>query len=455
MESEFTGKRVTVVGLGRSAAGAARLLLEAGARPFVSDAADNVSQAPWRAELERLGVPYETGGHSPRALEECDALVMSPGVPPGADAFTRAVSRGVPVISELELGFLHTRARIIAVTGTNGKTTTTELLRALIAACGEDVVLAGNNDYPLSLAAVERPAAQYAVVEVSSYQLETCRRFRPWLAAILNLTPDHLGRHKTMEGYAAAKARIFAQQGPGDGALVNADDPWKARYPVPPGVRRLEFSIQREVEDGLWSDGDGILEGRARVARAADVPIPGKHNLANALAALTLMRAGGFDWDATLRGLHAFRAVEHRIELCGEIDGARYYNDSKSTNIDSLRVALESFTVPVVLIAGGRGKGSPYGELEPVVRAHVKHLVTLGEDAPLLEAAFAALQPTERAASMRDAVRLARAAASPGDAVLLSPGCASFDMYSNFEERGRDFKAEVRALAAAPEESLA
>jgi UDP-N-acetylmuramoylalanine--D-glutamate ligase len=452
MKSPFTDKRVTIVGLGRSAAGAARLLQTVGAHPFVSDAGGSGAMQPWREQLDALGVPYETGGHTARALEECEALVMSPGVPPGAPAFADALLRGVPMISELELGFLHTTARCIAVTGTNGKTTTTELLRAMIAACGEDVVLAGNNAYPMSLAAVERPGARYAVLEVSSYQLERCRAFHPWLAAVLNLTPDHLGRHGTMEGYGAVKARIFAQQGAGDCAVVSEDDAYTVGLASPAGARRLTFSLHREVADGLWSDGNGIFEGRARVALVRDVPLPGKHNLANVLAALTLMRAGGFDWERTIRGLRAFRAVEHRIEFVAEIDGVRYYNDSKSTNIDSLRVALESFPGSIVLIAGGRGKGSDYGVLMPLVQSRVKTLITLGEDAPLLEEAFGPAVPAQRAHSMRDAVARARAAAGERDVVLLSPGCASFDMYNNFEERGHDFKACVSALAGHPVE---
>lgn len=455
MPRKLAGKKVTIVGLGRSAAGAARLLLAAGAKPFVTDSGDAPGLAPWKEQLDALEVPFETGGHSARAFDGCDLLVMSPGVPPGAAPFADAVARGVRMISELELGFLHTQSKVIAVTGTNGKTTTTELLAAMISACGETVSLAGNNACPLSQAVVEQPEAKYAVVEASSYQLETCEKFRPWMACILNLTPDHLGRHGDMAGYAAVKAKIFSRQAAGDIAVLNHDDPYVSACPVPRGVRTLHFSTHHEVADGLWSDGVGIFEGRARVAMVADVPIPGKHNLANALAALTLMRAGGFDWERTLRGLRTFRAVEHRIEFTAEIAGAKFYNDSKSTNIDSLRVALESFSAPIVLIAGGRGKGSDYGALAPLVLARTKHVVTLGEDAPLLEAAFGKLRPTERAASMREAVEKARKAAAPGDVVLLSPGCASFDMYGNFEERGRDFKACVQALAAKSRDTAA
>ena len=452
MNSPFTDKHVTVAGLGRSAVGAARLLQAVGAHPFVTDAADTPVMQHWKDQLDALGVPYECGGHTTRAFDPCDVLVMSPGVPAKSTAFAPLLARGVPMLAELELGFLHTSARVIAVTGTNGKTTVTELLRAMIAACGDSVVLAGNNATPLSLATLEQPDARYAVVEVSSYQLETCAQFRPWLGCVLNLTPDHLARHGDMDGYAAAKAKLFARQGEGDVAVLNEDDPHTRAMPTPTGVRRMSFSLHREVADGLWTDGDGIFDGRARVAHLSDIPIPGRHNVANVLAALTLLRAGEFPWEPVIHGLRNFKAVEHRLEFVAEIDGVRYFNDSKSTNIDSLRVALESFPTPIVLIAGGRGKGADYSVLAPLITAHTRHLVCIGEDAPLLEAAFGSLRTTSHAMSMADAVAQARGAAQAGDVVLLSPGCASFDWYNNFEERGHDFKRCVQALPARLEE---
>jgi len=321
------------------------------------------------------------------------------------------------------------------------------MLRAMIAACGHSVALAGNNDTPFSAAVLIEPAPSYIVLEVSSYQLETVSNFHPWIAAALNLTPDHLGRHKTMAGYAAAKNRIFAQQGPGDAAVLNADDAWVSSMTTPAGVQRLAFSTAAPTETGACVRGDTICMRDQPLAALADNPLPGRHNLANVLAALTIMRAGGFDCDKTVEGLRTFRGVEHRLEAVEDIDGVHFYNDSKSTNVDSLRVALESFDRPIVLIAGGRGKGSAYEPLSQCLQQHVKQLVTLGEDASLLEAAFGPLVQTQRAADMPDAVRRAQRAAVPGDVVLLSPGCASFDMYRNFEERGHDYKRWVRRLA--------
>jgi UDP-N-acetylmuramoylalanine--D-glutamate ligase len=441
------GKKVSVVGMARSGVAAARLLLSEGAEPFVTDAKDDASLSEHKVELDKLGVAYEVGGHTDRAFEEADVIVLSPGVPAGLEPFSAARKRGVPVLGELELAWRFCRSKVLAVSGTNGKTTTTELLRAMIASCGHSVALAGNNDTPLSRVVLARPAPEYVVLEVSSYQLETVEKFRPWIASVLNLTPDHLGRHGTMEQYAQAKERLFARQGAGDVAIINDDDPWTTEMKVPDDVRLLAFSTQHSVLDGLWVDGDAIRRRYTVLAHLSDNPLPGRHNLSNVLAALTMMWAGGFDWEKTIAGLRVFQAVEHRIELVTNLDGAAYYNDSKSTNIDSLRVALESFPEPIILIAGGQGKGSDYRVLREVFQARVKKMITLGEDAPKLEEAFGDLAPFERTNSMKAAVEAARASAETGDIVLLSPGCASFDMYRNFEERGRDFKTCVMRMA--------
>ncbi len=443
---ELRDTKVAVVGMGRSALGAVRLLLHHGALPFVTDCSSADALAVYCRELDELGVPYETGGHTERAFSGAGLVVMSPGVPPDVAPVRAAREAGIEVVGELELGWRFCTSRVLAVTGTNGKTTTTELLRAMIAHCGHTVLLAGNNDLPFSLAVLEEPAPDYFVLEVSSYQLETVSTFRPWIAAVLNLTPDHLGRHGTMEEYAAVKSRIFRQQEFGNAAVVNLDDLWCAGMAVPEDVIRSGFSLMEWSLNGLWVDDYLIRLGDEVVAEVAENPLPGQHNLMNVLGALAMMRAGGFAWDKTREALRAFRGVEHRIEHVACAGGVDYFNDSKSTNVDSLRVALESFGRPVVLIAGGRGKGAGYDSLLPLVRERVKHLVTLGEDAPLLEAAFSSAAPCERASGMRHAAALARDLAVAGDVVLLSPGCASFDMYANFEERGQDFKACVLEL---------
>ena len=443
---DVKNKRVTLAGMGRTSVALARLLLREGALPFVSDAENRAALGPFKEELDRLGVPYECGNHSPLAFQRCEVLIPSPGVPPSIEPIVRAVAHGVKLISELDFAFSRCSAPIIAVTGTNGKTTATELLAALVRACGYRVALAGNNALPFSEAIVGGEKFDYVVLEISSYQLELSREFHPWIGAILNVTPDHLSRHKTIEKYAAEKAKMFAHQTPKEFAIVNADDPICAGLNKDMAAQRLSFSLEKRVTEGLWLDGDVIREGLREVARRTDVPLPGKHNMANVLAALTAMRVGGFDWAKCLDGLRAFRGVEHRIEPVATIDGVRYVNDSKSTNVDSLRVALESFEQPIVLIAGGRGKGSDYRVLRDLMAKHVKAMVTIGEDAPKFEEAFGDLVPFVRAASMDVAVLRAQEKAAAGDVVLLSPGCASFDWFSNFEERGRVFKRAVAAL---------
>jgi UDP-N-acetylmuramoylalanine--D-glutamate ligase len=447
VDAWLKGKRVTVAGLGETAVALARLLLRADAVPFVSESGEAEGSEEQVAALEALGVPYELGGHTPARFEGADLCVPSPGVPPSIAPLQAAVARGIPVWGELEVAWRCCGAPVLAVTGTNGKTTTTELLHAMARAGGFDAALAGNNRTPFSEAVLGEPAAECIVLEVSSYQLETARTFRPRAAAVLNLTPDHLGRHRTMEEYARVKGRIFMNQCAGDTAVVNEDDPFTRAMAVPEGVRRVGFSMGTRPRNGLWVDGGVIRDGDEAVADVADVPIPGAHNLQNMLAALALARAAGFPAESVMEALRAFPGVEHRIERVTELDGAQWFNDSKSTNVDSLKVALESFDRPVVLIAGGRGKGTGYGALRELVRARVKTLVVLGEDAPRIEADLRDAAPVARAVDMADAVNRARAAAAPGDVVLLSPGCASFDMYRNFEERGRDFKRCVRELS--------
>jgi len=440
-------KKVTLVGLGRSSIGAAQLLLQQGARPFITEMGSSRALEPWREQCEQLNIPVETGGHSDNAFQRADLLILSPGVPLAAPLVTQAQEAGVPVLGELELAWRFCKSKAVAVTGTNGKTTVTTLLHDMIAACGHSVALAGNNDTPLSLVVLKEPQPEWVVLEVSSYQLETVDRFHPVIACVLNVTPDHLSRHGTLEHYALIKGRIFAQQRTGDADIRNADDPLVASLPTSDGARHFFFSLEKQGKNTFSADEANIYLGNDIVASCKDNPLPGKHNLANVLASLAVMHAGGFDWQRTLKGLRKFKGVEHRMEYVTCLDGVDYYNASKSTNLDSLRVALESFTKPIVLLAGGRGKGSDYAPLCPLVRERVKHLVVFGEDAPLIMAAYGAAVPTEHADSMMDAVKRARCAATAGDVVLLSPACASFDMYDNFEARGRDYKDCLCRLA--------
>ena len=443
---DLHGKTVAIAGLGRTALALAKLLQAKGAEPFVSEMRSREEVADLASGLSSAGIPFETGGHSQTTFTQADLVVPSPGVSPRIPCIAAAVEAGVPVWSELEAAFRYCQAPIVAVTGTNGKTTVTELLRALLAGIGHDVVLAGNNSRPFSDAVLQTPAPDYMVLEVSSYQLEGIKTFRPAMGAVLNVSPDHLARHGAIEAYAGAKARMFENQRPGDIAVLNAADPWTAAMARQCPRAVWWFSTEGPVEQGLWLDGETFRWGATAVGDVGDTQLPGRHNLANVLAALTLIHAGGFPLEKALESLRAFPGVEHRMEYAATVNGVDFYNDSKSTNIDSLRVALACFSRPVVLIAGGEGKGEPYEAMRDYVRDHARRLITLGDEAPRIEEAWGKDIPHDRAEDLQDAVRLAAARARPGDAVLLSPACASFDMFRDFEERGQAFKECIRQL---------
>lgn len=443
---DWRGKRVTVFGLGRTGEAVARYIHGRGGAVLVTESGENPAQQHAAETLRAEGIDVELGGHSERASQQCDAVVLSPGVPPGIAPIEQAARRGVPVMSEIEAVWADCGAPIHAVTGTNGKTTTTALLHHVLGAAGQRAILCGNNDLPLSEALRSSPTPDVYVVEVSSYQLECALHFRPQIAAMLNVTPDH-PRHGAIENYAAVKSRIFAAQGEGDTAVLNADDPLTAKRPLPAGVQRVPFSLDSPQPLGAWVDGGTIRFGEEVILPVGELPLPGRHNLANVLAVVAMARAAGVAGHLLAEGIRSFRGVPHRIEFIRELAGVRYYNDSKSTNIDSLRVALESFSKPIVLIAGGRGKGAGYGPLEPLIRQHVRSLVLIGEDGAKMAAAWGHAVPSLMAESMDEAVHMAADAAEWGDVVLLSPGCASFDWYNNFEERGADFRTRVEALA--------
>lgn len=441
----WDGLNVTIVGMGRSAAGAAELLLQQGARPFVTDSASGPRMAPWQAALDRLGVPHESGGHSTKAWVNADCIVLSPGVPPSLPALIAARDRGVPIMGELELASRFADAPVLAVTGTNGKTTVTEMLRHTLCALGHNAVLAGNNHTSFSSAVAKNARPDYFVLEVSSYQLETVSSFRPLTGAVLNVTPDHLGRHGTMENYADTKARLFQFQATAhEAAVLNGEDPMVRAMVTPEHVRRLYFGLGSNPDFHIGWNGTAV-----RIAGEAHpfcCPVPGRHNLANALAAIGVLYGAGLDPVACLTALEDFQAVEHRLEWAGSRNNVDFYNDSKSTNIDSLRVALESFEQPVTLIAGGEGKGSSYDDLVPLVRDKVACFIAIGAEGPKLAAAFGAAVPLTVVHDLPAALALAVTETPEGSVVLLSPGCASFDQYANFEERGTHFKQLVAEL---------
>lgn len=460
-KSDLVRERFAVFGAGRSGLAVARLLASHRASVCLLDEKDPQDDSPEIAALRAAGVPIFSAGHCPSGLNDATVLVKSPGIPPTHALVREARRRGLRILSEIEVAsaFLPPDVSIVAVTGTNGKTTTTAWIAHLLQEAGFYAPACGNIGRAFSDAVAEfldaPPLADKPcfVVEVSSFQLEDIEHFRPDVAVLTNLAPDHLDRYATYGDYVAAKANLLRNMRPEDSFVWNADNADSAKFAPDRPPRRCPFSAARRLPPPSASIDDGWLildlptRGTFRLVRAEQLPLPGKHNLENALAAVLAASLIGADVDPLRHGLVTFRGVEHRIEFCGEIHGIRFYNDSKATNLDSLEKALESFSVPIVLIAGGRDKKSDYSSLAPLVRRRVKALVTLGEAAPLIEKAWANLVPTVRVASMEQAVHHALQLAAAGDVVLLSPACASYDMYHNFEERGRHFKECVRHLA--------
>ena len=378
--------------------------------------------------------------------------MVSPGVPLTLPALVRVRARGVPIVGELELAWRAMEAEVIAITGTNGKTTTTALTGELLRAQVRPVLVGGNIGTPLSEQALDFPADGIVVAESSSFQLESTALFRPRVAAVLNITPDHLDRHGSLERYVEAKARILANQTEADCAVLNADDPGAAALAARVRGRVLWFSRLRRDILGVFVDEGWIvarLNGHVeRICPVTDLALRGAHNVENVLAATACVLWTGMAPEAIRRGIAAFRGVAHRIEHVRADAGVAYYNDSKGTNVDSTIKALESFTEPVVLIAGGKGKGQDFAPLTRAARGRVRHAVLIGVDRAQLRGPLTlAGAVVEDAGSMEAAVRAARAAARPGDVVLLSPACASFDMFDNFEHRGDVFKAAVMRLA--------
>ena len=447
----LSARTVSVVGLAKSGVAAARLIRRLGGRVLASDSGAREALSAEARGLEELGCAVWAGGHPDRAFEGADLVVVSPGVPPDIPALRTVRARGVPIIGELELAWRVMEADLIAITGTNGKTTTTALTGELLGQQVRPVMVGGNIGAPLADGALDFPADGLVVAEVSSFQLESTERFRPRVAAVLNLTPDHLDRHGTFERYVEAKGRIFANQTGADCAVLNFDDPVTAGLDSRVPGRVLWFSRLKPLVHGVFlRDGWVVakLNGHVEpICPVAEITLRGQHNVENVLAAAACALWTGMAPEAIRRGIAAFRGVAHRIERVFDDRGVVYYNDSKGTNVASTIKALESFTEPVVLIAGGTGKGQDFAPLGAAAGGRVRHAVLIGVDRGRLRGPLAAAGvPCQDAESMDDAVGKARDAARVGDVVLLSPACASFDMFQNFEHRGEVFKAAVRRL---------
>lgn len=445
----FAGSKALIVGAARSGIAAAKLIARHGGHARLVDRRAAGELAAAVRELEPLGVELRFGATDASALEGRDLVVASPGVPPDSPFFRDAERRGVPIVSELELGYAVAKAPIAAVTGTNGKSTTVELLGAMGRAAGRATEVLGNIGTALSERAEEVPAEGLLVVEVSSFQLETCTRFRPRVGVLLNVTPDHLDRHGTLERYAALKGRLFEQQAADDFRVQPLGDARITALLRPMRSRAVWFGFADPTGDGVWLEGDSLrwrFDGsHGTLLRREEVPLPGPHNTENMTAAAAAALAVGVSPPAIAKALREFKGLPHRLTLVATIDGVRYVNDSKATNVDAMRRALESYDAPIVLIAGGRDKDGDFAAVAPLVHERVRHLVTLGEAAEKIEGAWPQV-PTTRAATLEAAVASARSHATPGGVVLLSPGCASYDMFRNFEDRGARFEAAVHTL---------
>jgi UDP-N-acetylmuramoylalanine--D-glutamate ligase len=450
---EIAGRKVLVIGAARSGIASARFLAQRGAIVALND---RKPLAEWPAaalELKSIGVGQIAGDPPSWLLDQIDLVVVSPGVPTKAIPIRYADRRGAEVIGEIELASRFLRGRVVAVTGTNGKTTTTTLIGEMLRDAQLNVQVGGNIGNALVSLIDSSRDDGWSVVEVSSFQLETIVDFHPTVAAVLNVTPNHMDRYDSMTDYAAAKHRVFMNQTAGDVAILNADDQIVSSWAKGLRAHVVNFSTQRELEEGLFLLGRDLVsrtrDGERVLLTRDEMQLRGTHNVENVLAAMAAGLACGADPESLRETVRRFRPVEHRLEEVAEVKGVRFFNDSKATSVDATMKALEAFAADrgkIVLILGGRGKQAPYAPLGPLVRELVRKMILIGEDAPAIERELNSAAPFEHAADMHDAVSRAFAAASPGDVVLLAPACASFDMFESFEQRGRVFKDEVKNL---------
>jgi UDP-N-acetylmuramoylalanine--D-glutamate ligase len=449
-------RAVVVVGLARSGVAAAEFLARRGEAVVATDRKPAGELQAEIMRLEALGVRLELGGHRPETFTGASSIVMSPGVPWDLPELAAARAAGVPVLAEIELAFRHLRGRVVAVTGTKGKSTTTAALGAMLREHGGDVRVGGNiGEALIGLTDASTDATDYAV-EVSSFQLEGIESFRPHVAIFLNISPDHLDRHPTFEDYARAKSRIFENQTEADWSVVNADDEIVLEMARRGRARRLPFRVTGEpIEsgDGAFFAGDVawlVQDGRREALFArSSVRLPGAHLAGDLLAAAAAARLMGALPDEIARAVRSFHGVEHVLELVATFSGVAYYNDSKATNVEAARRSLLAFPGNVVLILGGRYKGGEFVDLAPRLRDHGRRVLAIGEAQERIAQSLDGVVPVERCATLRDAVVRAHAAALPGDTVLLAPACSSFDMFRDYAHRGRAFKEEVRRLERA------
>ena len=446
---ELKGKSVLVVGLGKSGLAAALFLRHQGAQVTVSDIRSAESLTDEIPALLEEGIMVEAGGHGLFTFRRQDLIVVSPGVSLDTPALTQARSFGLPVIGELELAARFLKGRILAITGSNGKTTTTALVGEILKEAGLHTLVGGNIGVPVVGLVEQSTDDAWSVLEVSSFQLETTEQFHPHIAVILNITPDHLDRHGTFESYVLAKERIFAEQDENDSVVLNADNVRAAESASRSVARVFWFSVEHPVRQGAWLE-DGFVVCRMApdapvetIMPLGKIPLKGAHNVENVLAAVCATRLAGAPMEAIRRAVEGFKAVEHRLEHVATINGVEFYNDSKATNVDATAKAVAAFSSGIHLILGGKDKGSDYTQLSALLRERVRAVYTIGSAAAKIESQLHGVVPMHSCQTLDNAVHAAASAARPGDVVLLAPACASFDQFENYEHRGRVFKQLV------------
>jgi UDP-N-acetylmuramoylalanine--D-glutamate ligase len=442
-----SGQKVLVVGAARSGVAAALLLAKRGAAVTLTDAKPEI---PQEAELRSAGIVLELGAHHARTFTSSNLIVMSPGVPLNLQEVLLARQAGVPVIGELELASRWLRGPIVAITGTKGKSTTTTLVGRMLEASGKRVLVGGNIGYPVSAQVEASTEDTVHVIEASSFQLETTATFRPWIAALLNFSPDHLDRHADEAEYAGAKMRIFENQRAEDWAVVNADSVEAKRMTTNVRARTMSYAVDDHTADVHVGRGfvwQRTSEGDIPLLPLAAVHLHGRHMLSNVVAATTISHLAGATGAALAKALDGFRGLEHVMELVATKDGVRFVNDSKATNVDAAAKSIESFD-HVVAIIGGKYKGGNFADLAAPLRAHGRAVVAIGEARAMVRDALQDTVPVVEAGTLREAVRRAFDLAGPDGVVLLAPACSSFDMFADYADRGRQFKEEVRRLVS-------
>jgi UDP-N-acetylmuramoylalanine--D-glutamate ligase len=447
---DIKGKKITIIGAARSGLGSAKLVKWLGGIPFVSDAGDREKFTDAINMLKKENIAYEFGEHSEKVFDS-SIMIVSPGVPYDAKVLVTAREKKIKLISEIELAYHYCKGKVIAITGTNGKTTTTSLCGHVFNSCGYKTHIAGNIGLAFSEIALDVKENEFVSLEVSSFQLDLIDKFKPVVAVVLNITPDHLNRYEnSMDKYAESKQRIYMNQDEKDYLILNSDNDAVSKYLKNHKSKSFYFSLNEDQQNGCHYNNDEVifkLNGKDTFrCKRSDIKIRGEHNLSNAMAVITTAKIFNLDNKGIIKALQTFESVEHRLELVREIDGVKFINDSKATNVDSVWYALRSFNEPIFLILGGQDKGNDYEQIKQLVIDRVQKIYAIGSSAEKVFNFFHSLVKVEIKETMEDVVNSVVKEARSGDVILLSPACASFDMYNNYEHRGKVFKEAVNKL---------